>query len=233
LASIFAIFSISIQRTLFPEISKIASQTDKESEVSRLLREGLTYAGLFIIPGIVGSALIGDIVLSVYGEGFSTGYYILLILAFARLLYGYQGQFVNLIDGVNRPELTFRINVVFVLVNLVLNVFLTAYFGWYGAAAATTVSAGVGTILGLYYTTTLIKVDIPLVEIGKQVLAAGLMAIVVLPGRLLMEPSLVGAVVLAGIGAAAYFSSLLLLSQKFRSTVRHNLPLSLSKRLSE
>jgi len=233
LASVFALFSISIQRTLFPEISKLASKSGNEAEVSRLLREGLTYAGLFIIPGIVGSALIGDVVLTVYGEGFAAGYYILLILTFARLLYGYQGQFLNTIDAIDRPDLTFRINVAFVAVNLGLNVVLTMMMGWYGAALATTTSACLGMALGFYYTASLIEVELPSSEIGKQILASILMAVVVLPGRLLSGKSLVAAVLLAGVGTVVYFVSLLYLSEKFRSTVRHNLPFSPPAIMSE
>ncbi|MDL0120416.1 polysaccharide biosynthesis C-terminal domain-containing protein [Halobacterium salinarum] len=228
LVTIFAMFSTSIRRTLFPEISKLASQEGSNAEVSRLLREGLTYSGLFIIPGITGSAILGDVVLSIYGEGFAAGYYILLILGVAQLLYGYQSQFVNVIDGVNRPDITFRINALFVLLNFLLNIILTPQFGWYGAAFSTTVSAGIGALLGFYYARSVTNITIPFSEIGRQVAAAGLMTVVVLPGRLLIGRSLVGVVVLSGIGAGVYFISLLLLSEKFRSTVQHNLPFPIS-----
>lgn len=76
LASLFAIFGASIARTLFPEMSKIASggDPDGDREVSELLRISLSYAGLFLIPGIIGSVIVGDIVLIIYGSEFVTGY---------------------------------------------------------------------------------------------------------------------------------------------------------------
>jgi O-antigen/teichoic acid export membrane protein len=227
LASIFATFSIAIQRTLFPEMSALASQDGNEDEIRGLFRESLTYAGLLIIPGVVGSALLGDIILRVYGEGFASGYYVLVILGVARLLYAYQGQFVNTIDALDYPNLTFRINVVFVSVNLVLNVVLAAEFGWYGAATATTISAAVGTTLGFWYLSDLVEVPIPSREIANQLFAALLMAGVVLPGRLTLEDSLPIGVALAGVGAAVYFTTLLAISQKFRKTVDDNLPFQL------
>ncbi|MFC6613897.1 oligosaccharide flippase family protein [Halopenitus salinus] len=224
LASLFAIFGNSIRQTLFPEMSKLSSEGSSDGEIAGLLRVSLAYAGLFIIPGLVGAAIVGDVVLTVYGSGFETGYYILLILTFARLLYGYMGQFLTTIDAIDRPDLTFRINAVFVVVNLVLNVLLTWQFGWYGAAAATTASAGIGLLLGYYYANHVVDVVVPIAEIGKQCLAAGTMAGIVFFGRAVIGESLPIVVVLVGVGAGVYFVALFGLSQEFRTTVRENMP---------
>lgn len=224
LASLFAIFGTSIRRTLFPEISKLSSEGGISGEITGLLRVSLTYSGLFIIPGLVGGAVVGDTVLLIYGDGFQTGYYILLVLTFARLLYGYQSQFINILDAVDRPDLTFRINAVFVAVNLVLNVLFTWQFGWYGAAAATSFSAALGLLLGYYYTSDIMDVVIPLDEIGKQWVAAGVMATVVYMVRLFVGSSLPVVVILVSIGAVVYFVILLALSQEFREIVADNTP---------
>lgn len=224
LASLFALFGSSISRTLFPEMSKISSADGSSGEIPGLLRVSLAYSGLFIIPGLVGSALVGDVVLTIYGSGFQTGYYILLVLTFARLLYGYQGQFLTTLDAVDRPDLTFRINAIFVAANLVLNIALTSQYGWYGAATATTVSAAIGLGLGYYYTRQIIDVVIPAGVVLKQVFAAGVMAITVYAGRLLFGDSLPVVLVLVGVGASVYFSVFLTVSREFRTTVKENLP---------
>jgi O-antigen/teichoic acid export membrane protein len=226
LASLFALFGSSISRTLFPEMSKISSGDGSSDEIPGLLRVSLAYSGLFIIPGLVGSALVGDVVLTIYGSGFQTGYYILLILTFARLLYGYQGQFLTTLDAVDRPDLTFRINAVFVAVNLVLNIALTSQYGWYGAAAATTTSAAIGLGLGYYYARQIVDVVIPIDVVGKELFAAGVMAIVVYVSRLMMGDSLLIVVMLVVVGASVYFAVLLAISQEFRTTVEENLPFS-------
>lgn len=227
LASLFSIFGSSIRRTLFPEISKLSAESGISGEITGLLRVSLAYSGLFIIPGLIGGAIVGDVVLQVYGSGFETGYYILLILTFARLLYGYQGQFLTTLDAVDRPDLTFRINAVFVAVNLVLNILLTWQYGWYGAAAATTLSAALGMVLGYYYTSRVMDVVVPLAEIGKQWIAAAAMVIVVYPLRTVVGESLPIVTVLVGIGAGVYFCVLLVLSEEFRGTVGDNLPFDL------
>jgi O-antigen/teichoic acid export membrane protein len=226
LASLFSLFGSSITKTLFPEMSKISSSKNTNDELSGLLRTGLAYMGLFIIPGLVGSAIIGDIVLTIYGPGFEKGYYILLILTFARLLYGYMGQFTTTLGAIDRPDLTFRINIAFIAANLVLNLILTPPFGWYGAAAATTTSTTVGLLMGYCYTNQHVTVTIPVVPISKQLFAAVVMAISVYLCRLLFGDSLPLAIILAGVGAGIYFLTLITISQEFRTTVMENLPLN-------
>lgn len=226
-ASLFAIFSASISTTLFPEISRMSSGGKSTDEISNLLRESLTYAGLFIIPGLVGSAIVGDVILTIYGSGFDTGYYVLLVLAFARLLYGYMEQFLTTVDAIDRPDLTFRVNASFVLANLGLNFLLTWAFGWYGAAAATTVSAALGLLLGYYYANSVIDVQFPFREITKQWLAAGIMAVAVLSGRVVLGEGLLTAILLVALGSVVYLAALLHVSAKFRTTVEDNLPFQL------
>jgi O-antigen/teichoic acid export membrane protein len=224
LASLFALFGSSISRTLFPEMSKISSADGSSGEIPGHLRVSLAYSGLFIIPGLVGSALVGDIILTIYGSGFQTGYYILLILTFARLLFGYKRQFLTALDAVDRPNLTFQINAVFVATNLVLNIGLTSEYGWYGAATATTTSAAIGLGLGYYYADQTVSVVIPAGVVGKQVFAAGVMGLVVYVSRLLLGDSLPVVFVLVTVGASIYFGVLLAISREFRTTVRENLP---------
>lgn len=223
LATLFAIFSSSIQNTLFPEMSKLSSSGVDKARISGLLRVSLSYSGLLIIPGLIGSAVVGDVILTIYGEGFDTGYRILLILIVARLLYGYQNQFLNTLSAIDYPELTFRVNAAFVATNLLLNVLLTWQFGWYGAAAATTLSAGVGLLLAYRYASTVLDVVVPVEEIGKQLIAAVGMGAVVYLGRALVHDSLFTIVPLVFLGAGVYVLVLLGLSSEFRTTVINNI----------
>lgn len=225
LASVLALFGFSITRTLFPEMSKIASSGEARTEISDLLQVSLSYSGLFIIPGIVGSALVGDVVLTIYGSGFSTGYQILMMLTFAQLLYVYMKQFESTIDAVDRPDLTFGINLLFVVTNLILNILLTWQYGWYGAAIATITSAGVGLLLSYHYASSVVLVSVPYIEIAKQWFAALSMAVVVVLGRFLFGEELTTIVVLVGVGATVYFSILLTISIEFRATVKANSPI--------
>jgi O-antigen/teichoic acid export membrane protein len=227
LASLFTVFSSAVGRTLFPELSMISSEKSDNKELIKLMEIGIAFTGLFIIPGLVGSALIGDAVLTIYGDNFDKGYYILLILCFARLIATYNGQFIGVLDALNKPNLTFKVNLVFVGVNLILNIVLTWLIGWYGAAIATVCSAAVALCLSYHLTTNIIDFKLPYDEIIKQLISSGLMACIVYLLMLFSNTSLVSIILLTIVGAATYIICLLIISKKFRRTVDDNLPYSL------
>lgn len=223
LASLLAVFSLAIQQTIFPEISSIAEDGDRERIVA-LLDDAFAYAGLFLIPGLVGCLLIGDFVLRVYGPEFARGHTVLVILVTARLVYAYGEQFLNALNGLNRPDLAFRINGVFFVTNVGLNFALVAAYGWRGAAVATAVSALVTLSIGYRVLSRFISVTFPLRAVAMQILATVPMAIIIGFGRLYFEPRVLVTVGLVAIGAAVYFVALFIVSSRFRTTVVRNLP---------
>lgn len=224
LASVLAIFGVSISRTMFPAMSELASR-ESEHAVAGLVDDALAYAGLFIVPGLVGGLVVGDRVLALYGREFPAGATVLVVLLLARLLYAYESQFVTVLGAIDRPDVAFRINATFVLTNLVLNVVLVWRFGWVGAAVATTASASVGLVLGYRAVDALIDFDVPMDEIAKQWLAAGTMGGVVYAARTALGDVGVGlAIGLVVAGAGVYFLALFALSERFRTTVQRNLP---------
>ncbi|RKD98068.1 oligosaccharide flippase family protein [Halopiger aswanensis] len=223
LASLLAVFSLAIQQTVFPEISSVAEDGDQDRIVA-LLDDAFAYAGLFLIPGLVGCLLIGDFVLRVYGPEFSAGHTVLVILVASRLAYAYGEQFLNALNGLDRPDLAFRINGLFFVTNISLNFALVAAYGWRGAAVATAVSALVTVSIGYWVLSRFISVSFPLRAVAMQVLATVPMAVVVGSGRLYLEPSIPVTVGLVGVGAGTYFAALFLVSGRFRTTVVRNLP---------
>ncbi|QLG26095.1 oligosaccharide flippase family protein [Halorarum halophilum] len=224
LASMLAIFSVAIAQALFPEMSRAASEGDPD-RVGSFVADGLSYTGLFLIPGLVGSLLVGDLVLRVYGNEFQQATTVLVVLVVARLVYEYGNQFLNGLNGLDRPDLAFRVNAVFVIANVGLNVSLIAAFGWTGAAIATALSAVVTAVFAYRSFTHLVSVDLPLIEISKQWIAAAGMAVVVYAGRLVLPNRVLVGVALVGVGAVSYLLLLVVLSGDFRATVRRNLPL--------
>lgn len=223
IASVFAIFGTSIGRALFPEISKSSSEGNTE-QAAKYLNDALAYSGLFIIPGFVGGIVLGDLILAIYGQEFTQGYSILLVLIFARLMNVYQSQFTSVLSAVNRPDITFWVNGVFVGVNIVLNVVLVMRYGWMGAAVATTVSVAAALVFGYIYLSRIMDVRIPFNEIGKQWLASAAMGIVVYLCRVLFPETIPVAVVLAAVGASIYFALMFGISRRFRTVTLENLP---------
>lgn len=177
LASALVLLNNAIQRTIFPEISELAVDGN-ESKVRFLLDEAIFYGGLTAIPGLFGAAVLGERVLRIYGGEFTAGATVLLILVFARLVEGYGKLLLTVVNGLDRPDIAFRINGAFVASNLGLNLSLVYLFGWHGAAVATAISASVTAVLSLYAVRQLVgDLQLPVVGVGKQVLASAVMAI--------------------------------------------------------
>lgn len=229
LASILAVFATSIGATMFPALSRLSSE-DEDEVVAGLVNDALAYTGLFIIPGLVGALVLGERVLAIYGPEFRQAGTVLVVLVFARLVYAYEAQFITTLDAVDRPDAAFRVNVVFVVVNLALNVLLVFRFGWYGAAVATTLAAALGLVLAYRAITSIVSLDLPLGEIARQWLAAGAMGAVVYSLERLVRgtfsPPMYGTLLLVGTGAVVYFVVLAAISRRFRTTVADNLPVA-------
>ena len=228
-STIFAIFSDSLNRTLFPKISSLGA--DETDRISDLTSAAVAYAGLFLIPGLVGAVLVGDVVLSVYGSDFTAGATVLVVLTLSQLVYAYEEQFLNVLGAMDYPDVIFRINGVFLAVSLGLNVALVPRIGWLGAAIGTTSAAAVGLVLGYVGLSRRLAFDMPWSELLRQAVAAAVMGVVVYLGRMLFGDSFLVIVSLIAVGALVYVSLLVVISTQFRTTVRENLPVDVPPRL--
>jgi len=180
LASVLVLASNAVSAAIFPEISD-TSINGNDKDIRNLLNEAMFFAGIFVIPGFFGVLVLGDKILRIYGAEFVNGVVVLLILILARAVNVYGSQMLNVINGINRPDVAFRINLVFVICNLFLNVSLVHLFSWYGAAVATATSSLVILILGYRSVSRLLGTpEIPILGILKQVVCAGVMAVVLL-----------------------------------------------------
>lgn len=222
-----SIFSDSIRATLFPAMSEISTTQDPQA-VGDMFEQSLTYGGLFVIPALFGGAVLGERLLKFYGPEFPQGATILTILIVASLIRSYQLQFLNVLNGVNRPDLAFHVNGGFIVSNLVLNVVLVFLYGWIGAAVATAVSVAVSLALAYRHVNSIIEFDLPLSELAKQWVAAGFMGVLLI-GVLYVEGTtdVIGhnfalVLLMVSLGAGFYFLVLLTISSEFRHTVRQN-----------
>lgn len=229
IAQFLEIFSKSISTTMFPEMSKLSSE-DRTTLVDSHVEDALAYAGLFIIPGFVGALVLGQGVLNIYGSDFQQGYPILLLLLGATLVHGYHKQMMNTLDAVDRPDLTFRVNVFFAVANISLNVILVYLYGWIGAAFATFVSVVAAMLIAFRMLSELLTFSIPHEQILSQVLSAAVMGSLI--AGLARGLRSVGidtirvtpVLGLVGVGVIVYFGTLTLVSTEFRRVVADNTP---------
>ncbi|WP_418281975.1 flippase [Halorubrum sp. DTA98] len=225
------IFGRGISTTLFPEMSEIATKNDP-SAVSGLTEDALRYAGLILIPGLVGGFVVGDRLLQIYGDGFVAGETVLVILISALLVYTYNQQLLNTLNAIDRPDLAFRSNAIFIGSNLIFNLIFVYAIGWIGAAIATTLSAVVGLVFAYHYTKSHVPLTVSYGEIARQWTAAIGMGLVIYATRAFGEAhwawipdyNAVFVVGLVGLGTAVYFTLLFGISREFRTTIANNLP---------
>jgi O-antigen/teichoic acid export membrane protein len=125
------------------------------------------------------------------------------------------------INGVDRPDIAFRINAVFIAVNVGLNVLLVWQYGWFGAAVATILSSAVILVLSYRAVNELIgSPRFPLVGISRQIAASTVMALAVIAvDRALPIQNMYVTVALVGFGAAVYGCVLYAMSGRLRTKV--------------
>lgn len=224
LASTLALVGNSVQQTLFPEMSELGIDENYE-RIHHYLNEGLVFVGVFAIPGLFGAAVLGSAILSIYRPEFQRGAYVLLVLILARIVAAYGQQFVTVINAIDRPDVAFRINLVFVASNVLLNVVFVVEFGWYGAAVATLLSAAISLTLGYAGLRQLIGApDVPYREIARQVAASVVMVVALLGPVSVLPSNHYATVALVAFGAAVYVAVLLVLSGRVREKARGLVP---------
>ena len=217
IASMLAIASGSISQTLFPEVSELSTDSGFD-RIRHYLDEALAFSAIFVIPGLFGTLVLGERVLRFYRPEFGQGTQILLVLILAYLADVFASQFTNVLNGIDRPDAAFRVNGLFIVVNMVLNVVLVWQIGWFGAALATASSSLLRAVAGYWVLEGILGgVSIPVGELLRQVVAALVMAGAVFPVVGLAPSGRVGTVLLAGFGGVVYFAVLLGIAPRIRS----------------
>jgi len=233
LTNFLNLFSLSVSRAMFPEISGISAQDSMEA-ASGHIEDSFAYAGLIVIPGFVGGVILDDRILRLYGEEFVQGTEVLWLLLLSIAVYAYLQQCLNTLNGIDRPHLSFRSNLVFIGANGTLNLVLVWQFGWTGAAVASAVSSLVALLYSYRLLRDVVEFNLPVDEIGRQVLASITMGVIVWLLRMaiqatdILQNNLVIVFCLVSVGAAVYFTLLLYLSEEFRATVERNAPFDLN-----
>ena len=134
--SLTVITTTALQSTLWPRVSR----WDKIGEtglIEESLTRAFTYSLIFALPLFVGGALLGDKLLYYfYGADF-VNYTTLVLLFTVQIINIFQYFFAVYLSAMNQVKEMFKITVVGVAANIVLNVVLIPVMGISGAAVAT------------------------------------------------------------------------------------------------
>jgi O-antigen/teichoic acid export membrane protein len=229
-SGVLSVFATSLSGVLFPRISEAHSSDDTE-RVTDFIWDALIFTGLITIPGTVGGFILSDRIITIYGPDFKVGAAVLGPIVLGHLLYDYMNQFLNALNAVDRPDLTMRISVSFLVLNAALNLLFIERVGGIGAAYATVLSAVVSLVASGFYCRRVIGFEVPYAEVGRQVFAAAVMGVVVLlvEGYVPMgEPAVTRGLyagVLVFVGGVVYVGLLYAISGTFRRKVTENSPL--------
>ena len=218
LSAIFLLLSHAVANSIYPRISEL-STWNRRDEIAGIFSESLIFSPLLVIPGFIGSLVVtNEIFGTIYGEEFKIGYPLLIILMLARVFQSMQIISVRTIEGMNMPNLVFRVNTTTTVINI-LGTFLLVYFiGFIGAAVGTMLTIFVSFIWNTRTACRELNLKIPVREVALELFSAAVMGVVVfgISRKLTFSymPNLILAILL---GAIIYFVVLLLLSRFFRS----------------
>lgn len=217
-STIFMLLSQSIANAIYPKISNL-SVNGKKEEVRSIFSEGFIYSPIIAIPAFVGALVISENFLNiVYGEEFKTGFLILITLMLARIFQSFQIISVRTLEGINRPDYVFRVNVFTTVFNLISTVIFVYFLGAIGAAA----SAMLTILISLLWNTDIVcrtlNVEIPSREIILEIFSAVIMGLIIFTiSKLLPLTALSNLIFAILAGGAVYFITLILMSERIKS----------------
>lgn len=187
------------------------------------LRNALAYACLFAVPIFFGALAIPKPLMAVtFGQEYRPGWMALIGLALFQVFNTYRIPFDQVISGMDRPDLKFRISLLTLAFNAPLAVVLGLEYGLMGVVVATIVAEFVRVCAYLLLTYRIfdeVMLPRPLFEqVGAGIVMFGVVSLL---GRSLTVADWVTLVAVIGVGASTYFGTLIAVSSHFRLTVRN------------
>lgn len=160
ISAAFLIFGQAISSSIFPEISSLAAGNN-DDEIATIFNKAVSYGPFIALPGFFGALALGKYILQIlYGSDFASGFDILVVLMATRVIQSVQGVIVRTIEGLNRPDIVFKVNAGTTVLNIVSALSLIAVLGAVGAALSAFVTILVSMIWNLRALQKLLHVGI-------------------------------------------------------------------------
>ena len=209
-----AFITIALRGTLWPRVSRWDKIGETEL-IEKSLTRTFTYSLILAVPLFVGGALLGDKLLYFfYGADF-VNYTTLMILFAVQIINIFQYFFTTYLSAMNQLKELFKITVVAVVANIVLNAVLIPVMGISGAAVATLVTMSLNAILARRVLARMITLRVERSSLLNILKATAVMGLVVGVYRLIVPLSSVWvALVPVLIGGVVYGVLILKLDRK-------------------
>lgn len=164
--------SKSIAMTIFPEISRLDAQAAVE-EITAIIGRSTGFALFFSVPALVGASIYATEILTyVFGPGYAIAETVLVVLMVEKVFQSVNDIVERSVRAIDRPDLAARATIVGIGLNVVLNPLFIIWFGFVGAAVATTISWAVNTLLHARYLSRFVTIDVPYRLFGWFVVAS-------------------------------------------------------------
>lgn len=204
---------------LMPRISELSTAGD---DVAEDISNALAFSSIVAIPMFFGAlAIPRELIVTLYGAEYEMAWPLLGGLATYRLVATQTEPLFQALDGLDRPEVSFRVSTIALVVNIPLGVVLVLEIGAVGAVLATVVAESMRYV-GAAWTVRRDIEDVSLVSsaVVKQVVMGIVMFAVVfsVSGAITMA-SWIHLLVVVGVGAVVYSLGLLVISEELRVTI--------------
>ena len=204
-------------------MGRVSNLESRDEDWSEDLWNSLTYGPILAVPIFFGSLVLGEeLAVTVFSGQYSGAGIFVVGLALYRLLKTQHRPFGTIINGLDRPDLSFRISLISFALNVALGVGLWFVLDALGIILATVLTGFVTYALTIYYVRDLIDLDFLVTRpLLKQYATGALMAVVVFAlKRTLGIPAWYYVIAYLGLGAIIYGTVLTLWSPHLRSTAR-------------
>lgn len=222
--------AISIGDTLVVKASGLSS-LDEDVEFD--LRNAMSYVGLLAAPLFAGALALPPESLLVYllREDFGPAWSAVIGLALFQVFNAYRMPFEAVLDGINRPDLRFRVSLATVVLHLPLVFVLGVTYGLLGVVVATVIAEAVRFVAYQFVARSVFGHPILTRPMAEQWVSAALMFVIVSTAGDAIAPmgGWVDVGALLVLGGVTYFGALFTISSHFRTTTRSVFEDSLSR----
>lgn len=216
-----AVFISSIIGTgLMGRVSNLDSR--KESWIDDL-RNSVSYASILAIPIFFGSLVLSkELIITIFSNQYSGAGIFLIGLTLYRFLVTQTNIRGAILQGLDHPNINFRISLIELIINIILGITLWYIYGPIGIVVATVLTQFFGYISRIYAVRTLTNTNILITSpFLKQIVSGFLMAITIWTIKVFIGiSSWYGVFILVGIGSIIYFIVLYIVSTHFRITIQ-------------
>lgn len=169
--------SFALRRVLLTTFSGSVS-TNNYGMTRDMFRMSIKYIALVAIPGGAGLAMVSsELISAVYGYEYIGAAAVLPVLAMMGAIKTCEIPAACIIDGGGKAKISVRIAGVVAVLNIALNLALIPFLGIVGAALASIVSMGGGSLVYIFFASRSFNVPVPLKDLYKVLLASSAMVL--------------------------------------------------------